>query len=79
MVLLTNAQFFTALCLPLIVFLVGFYFQNTGIRDLRSELGTLRSDMNLRFTRFDQRFDDLTSKVVDVDNRLIRVEERLKL
>ena len=69
---MTNAQFFTALCLPLIVFLVGIYFQNTGIRDLRS-------DMNLRFARFDQRFDDLTSKVVDVDNRLIRVEERLKL
>jgi hypothetical protein len=76
---MTNAQFFTALGLPLIVFLVGFYFQNTGIRDLRSELGTLRSDMNVRFVRFDQRFDDVTSKVVDVDNRLIRVEERLKL
>ena len=69
---MSNAQFFTALCLPLIVFLVGFYFQNTGIRDLRS-------DMNLRFSRFDQRFDDLTSKVVDIDNCLIRVEERLKL
>jgi len=27
----------------------------------------------------DQRFDDLTSKVVDIDNRLVRVEERLKL
>ena len=48
---MTNAQFFTALGLPLVVFLVGFYFQNTGIRDLRS-------DMNLRFARFDQRFDD---------------------
>ena len=69
---MSNAQFFTALCLPLVVILVGFYFQNTGIRDLRS-------DMNLRFTRFDQRFDDLTSKVVDIDNRLVRVEERLKL
>ena len=69
---MSNAQFFTALCLPLAVILVGFYFQNTGIRDLRS-------DMNLRFTRFDQRFDDLTSKVVDIDNRLIRVGERLKL
>ncbi|MGO9518628.1 MAG: hypothetical protein ACLPND_16465 [Candidatus Korobacteraceae bacterium] len=69
---MSNAQFFTALCLPLVVILVGFYFQNTGIRDLRS-------DMNLRFTRFDQKFDDLTSKVVDIDNRLIRVEERLKL
>ena len=69
---MTNVQFFTALGLPLIVFLVGFYFQNTGIRDLRS-------DMNLRFARFDKRFDDLVSKVVDVDNRLIRVEERLKL
>lgn len=68
---MSNAQFFTALCLPLVVVLVGFYFQNTGIRDLRS-------DMNLRFTRFDQRFDDLTSKVVDIDNRLVRVEERLK-
>ena len=76
---MSNAQFFTALCLPLIVFLVGFYFQNTGIRDLLSEMTVLRSDMNLRFARFDQRFDDLTSKVVDVDNRLIRVEERLKL
>jgi len=75
----SDAQFFTALCLPLIVFLVGFYFQNTGIRDLLSEMTVLRSDMNLRFARFDQRFDDLTSKVVDVDNRLIRVEERLKL
>jgi len=69
---MTNVQFFTALGLPLIVFLVGFYFQNTGIRDLRS-------DMNLRFSRFDQKFDDLTSKVIDIDNRLIRVEERLKL
>jgi hypothetical protein len=69
---MSSAQFFTALCLPLVVILVGFYFQNTGIRDLRS-------DMNLRFSRFDQKFDDLTSKVVDVDNRLVRVEERLKL
>ena len=76
---MSDAQFFTALCLPPIVFLVGFYFQNTGIRDLLSEMTVLRSDMNLRFARFDQRFDDLTSKVVDVDNRLIRVEERLKL
>jgi len=69
---MSNAQFFTALCLPLVVILVGFYFQNTGIRDLRS-------DMNMRFSRFDQKFDDLTSKVIDIDNRLIRVEERLKL
>lgn len=64
-------QFFTALCLPLVVILVGFCFQNTGIRNLRS-------DMNLRFNRFDQKFDDLTNKVVDVDNRSVR-EERLKL
>ena len=69
---MSNAQFFTALCLPLVVNLLGFYFQNTGIRDLRS-------DMNLRFSRFDEKFDNLTSKVVDIDNRLIRVEERLKL
>jgi hypothetical protein len=69
---MSNAQFLTALCLPLVVILVGFYFQNTGIRDLRS-------DMNLRFSRFDEKFDNLTSKVVDIDNRLIRVEERLKL
>ena len=69
---MSNAQFFTALCLPLVVILLGFYFQNTGIRDLRS-------DMNLRFSRFDQKFDNLTSKAVDIDNRLIIVEERLKL
>ena len=69
---MSNAQFFTALCLPLVVILVGFYFQNTGISDLRS-------DMNLRFSRFDQKFDNLTSKAVDIDNRLIIVEERLKL
>ncbi len=76
---MTNVQFFTALGLPLIVFLVGFYLQNTGIRDLCSEMGGLRSDMNVRFARFDQEFDDLTSKVVDIDNRITRVEERLKL
>jgi hypothetical protein len=35
---MSNAQFFTALCLPLVVILVGFYFQNTGIRDLRSDI-----------------------------------------
>jgi hypothetical protein len=69
---MSNAQFFAALCLPLVVILLGFYFENTGIRGLRS-------DMNMRFARFDQRFDDLTSKVVDLDNCLIRVEERLKL
>jgi hypothetical protein len=69
---MSNTQFFTALCLPLVVILVGFYFQNTGIRDLRS-------DMHLGFSRFDQKFDDLTSKAVDIDNRLVRVEEWLKL
>ena len=69
---MSNTQFFTALWAPLVVMLVGFYFQNTGIRDLRS-------DMNLRFSRFDEKFDNLTSKAVDIDNRLIRVEERLKL
>ena len=69
---MSNAQFFTALCLPLVVILLGFYFQNTGIRDLLS-------DMNLRFSRFDEKFDNLTSKVGGIDNRLIRVEERLKL
>ncbi len=76
---MTNAQFFTALCMPLVVFLVGFYFQNTGIRDLHPEMNVLRPDMNLRFTRFDQKFDDLTSKAIEIDNCLIRVEERLKL
>jgi hypothetical protein len=69
---MSNTQFFTALWAPLVVMLVGFYFQNTGIRDLRS-------DMNLRFSRFDEKFDNLTSKVGGIDNRLIRVEERLKL
>ena len=69
---MSNAQLFTALCLPPTLYVLGFYLQNTAIRDLRC-------DMNLRFSRFDQKFDDLTSKVVDIDNRLIRVEERLKL
>lgn len=67
-----EVQFFTALCLPLVVIPLGFYFPNTGIRDLRS-------DMNLRFSRFDQEFADLTSNVGDVGNRIIRAEERLKL
>ena len=83
---MSNAQFFTALCLPLVVFIIGLYHQNTGIRDLRSELIQFRSEVNARFVaidarfnRVDQRFDDLTSKVVDIDNRMVRVEERLKL
>ena len=83
---MSNAQFFTALCLPLLVFIIGLYHQNTGIRDLRGELIQFRSEVNARFVamdarfnRVDQRFDDLTSKVVDIDNRLVRVEERLKL
>lgn len=75
---MTNTQFFTALGLPLIVFWWASIFRIRAFA-ICSELGDLRSDMNVRFVRFDQRFDDLTSRVVDVGNRLIRVEERLKL
>jgi hypothetical protein len=64
---MSNIQFLTTLCLPLVVILAGFYFQNTGLRDLRS-------DMGLRFARFDQRFDDLTSNVIDIDKHLIRLK-----
>ena len=76
---MSNAQFFTALCLPLVVFIIGLYHQNTGIRDLRSELIQFRSEVHARFLSIDAKFDTLTGKVVDIDNRLVRVEERLKL
>jgi hypothetical protein len=76
---MSNAQFFTALCLPLVVFIIGLYHQNTGIRDLRSELIQFRAEVNARFLSIDAKFDTLTGKVVDIDNRLVRVEERLKL
>ena len=76
---MANAQFLTALALPIVVYLAGFYIQNLVVGGLRSQLNCLRSDMNFRFVRLDQKFDGLTSKVVDIDNRLIRVEERLKL
>ena len=76
---MSNAQFFTALCLPLVVFIIGIYHQNTGIRDLRAELSQFRSEVNARFLAFDAKFDTLTGKVIDIDNRLVRVEERLKL
>jgi len=72
---MSNAQFFTALCLPLVVFIIGLYHQNTGIRDLCSELIQFRSEVNARFLSFDA----LTGKVVDIDNHLVRIEERLKL
>jgi hypothetical protein len=76
---MSNAQFFTALCLPLVVFVIGLYHQNTGIRDLRSELIQFRSEVNARFLSIDAKFDRLTGKVIDIDNRMVRVEERLKL
>ncbi|MGB7554072.1 MAG: hypothetical protein WBM04_06845 [Candidatus Korobacteraceae bacterium] len=76
---MSNAQFFTALCLPLVVFIIGLYHQNTGIRDLRSELIQFRSEVNARFLSIDGKFDTLTGNVIDIDNRLVRVEERLKL
>jgi len=61
------------------VYGVAFYYQFAGVHGLRSELGRLRSDMNLRLARLDQKFDVLTNKVVDIDHRLIRAEERLSL
>ena len=76
---MSNAQFFTALCLPLVVFIIGLYRQNTGIRDLRSELIQFRSEVNAWFLSIDAKFDTLTGKVIDIDNRMVRVEERLKL
>ena len=76
---MSNAQFFTALCLPLVVFIIGLYHQNTGIRDLRSELIQFRSEVNAWFLSIDAKFDTLTGKVIDIDNRMVRVEERLKL
>jgi len=74
-----NAQFFTALCSPLAVFIIGFYHQNTGIRDLRTELIQFRSEVNVRFLSIDAKFDTLAGNVVDIDKCLVRVEERLKL
>ena len=76
---MSDAQFFTALCLPLVVFIIGLYHQNTGIRDLCNEVVQFRSGVNARFLSIDAKFDTLTGKVIDIDNRLVRVEERLKL
>ncbi len=87
---MSNVQFFTALGLPILVMLIGFYTQNSGIRDLRAdmlqfrsevkaEINQFRSEVNARFLAIDQKFADLTGKVVEIDNRLTRVEERLKL
>jgi len=76
---MSDAQYFTALCLPLAVFIIGLYYQNIGIRDLRTELIQFRSEVNARFLSIDAKFDTLTGKVVNIDNRLVRVEERLKL
>ena len=76
---MSNAQFFTALCLPLLVFIIGLYHQNTGIRDLRGELIQFRSEVNTCFLSIDAKFDTLTGKVAGIDNCLVRVEERLKL
>lgn len=71
---MSNAQFFTALALPILVMLIGFYTQNTSIRDFRAEihadLNQFRSEVNSRFLAIDQKFADLTGKVVDIDNRL---------
>ena len=68
-----NTQFFTALCLPLIVFLIGFYFQNTGIRDLRSEMGDLRSDMNELRSGMRSEIGELRS---DMNLRFARFDQR---
>ena len=87
---MSNVQFLTALGLPILVMLIGFYTQNSGIRDLRTEMlqfrsevkaeiNQFRSEVNARFLAIDQKFADLTGKVVEIDNRLTRVEERLKL
>ena len=91
---MSNIQFFTALGLPILVMLIGFYTQNTGVRDFRAEIhadlnqfrsevkaeiSQFRSEVNARFLSIDLKFADLTGKVVDIDNRLTRVEERLKL
>jgi hypothetical protein len=79
---MSSAQFFTALVLPILVMLIGFYTQNTSIRDFRAEihadLNQFRSKVNARFLGIDQKFADLTGKEVNIDNRLTRVEERLK-
>jgi hypothetical protein len=69
---MSNAQFFTAFGLPILVMLIGFYTQNASIRDFRAEV-------NSRFLAMDQKITDLTGKVVDIDNHLTRVEERLRL
>jgi len=87
---MSNVQFLTALGLPILVMLIGFYTQNSGIRDLRTEMlqfrsevkaeiNQFRSEVNARFLAIDQKFADLTGKVVEIYNRLTRVEERLKL
>jgi hypothetical protein len=80
---MSNAQFFTAFGLPILVMLIGFYTQNASIRDFRAEfvafLNQFRSEVNSRFLAMDQKITDLTGKVVDIDNHLTRVEERLRL
>lgn len=67
---MSNAQFFTALGLPILVMLIGFYTQNTSIRDFRAEMHTalnqFRSEVNSRFLAMDQKITDLTGKVVDI-------------
>ncbi len=63
---MSNAQFFTVLALPILVMLIGFYTQNTSIRDFRAEihadLNQFRSEVNARFLGMDQKFADLTAR-----------------
>jgi hypothetical protein len=76
-ILMTNAQFYFALSVPLLGILVNVVLTNM----LSHRVDRLEDRLEDRLARLEERvhsgFDLLTGKIGELDNRITRLEERL--
>jgi hypothetical protein len=71
----------------LAVVVVGFFYNNSRITDLRTDLNARFGDINNRFGDFEKMFDAklarleemMLHKFAELDDRLVRIENQLGL
>ena len=63
-------------------YVLGFYFQDRGMDDLRDALNQRFNDMNQRFSGLNQRFSDIDARFSDLKDfikaEVSRLEDRIE-
>lgn len=67
-----------AIILPvMLAIVIGIFYNNRRIDDLRMDMNQRLMDMNQRFTDMNQRFMDMNQRLVEVNQRILELKSEI--